>query len=180
MPKGEGGGMKRLCFFILVVFLTVQISNIAFAGRPLTTDDVWTVEPGHAEFEAGAEYLKYSNSDKEYSVYGFLTVGIIWDRLDFGVGVPYLWLRPDGEENENGFSDLEAIAKLRFIDETENFPALAVTVGVKTDTGDEEKGLGTGKTDFIANFIATKEIGNFVLDGNVGYNYRGDPAEETC
>jgi hypothetical protein len=38
--------------------------------------------------------------------------------------------------------------------------------------------LGTGTTDFIGNFIATKCINKLTLHGNVGYNATGDLAEE--
>lgn len=107
-----------------------------------------------------------------------LNTGIIWKRLDFGIEVPYLWLRPDEEENADGFGDLEARFKFRFYDETEKIPALAVKIGVKTETGDANKDLGTGKVDFMVDFIAEKGVGRLTLYGNAGYNYRGDPAEE--
>lgn len=107
-----------------------------------------------------------------------MKTGVIWDRLDFGIEVPYLWLRPDEGSDEDGFGDLEAGFKLRFLDETDNFPALAVSVGVKTETGDSEKGLGTGEVDYPINFIATKEFDRLTLHANAGYNFVGDVAEE--
>ena len=38
----------------------------------------------------------------------------------------------------------------------------------------------TGETDFVANVIATKEIGVWEVYANVGYNNTGDPAEEAA
>lgn len=170
--------MKKFLVLVVALGLVVGFSGRAMAGRPLSTDDAGTVEPGHLEVELGAEYLKESSDDEEGSIAGALTTGVIWNRLDFGIEVPYLWLRPDSGSNEDGFGDLQARFKLRFLDETDNFPALAVSLGVKTETGDSEKGLGTGKTDAIANFIAQKGFDRLTLFANAGYNYRGDPAEE--
>lgn len=170
--------MKKCLFVVIVLVLVIGTNSRAMAGRPLSTDDAGTVEPGHLEVEVGAEYAKQPNDDREVSLACALKTGVIWDRLDFGIEIPYLWLRPDEGSNEDGFGDLEATLKLRFLDETDNFPALAVSVGVKTETGDSEKGLGTGEVDVPVNFIATKGFDRLTLHANAGYNFVGDPEDE--
>lgn len=171
--------MKNNILALLVVLIILfGINGKALAGRPLSTDDAGTLEPGHIEIELGWEFVKGPSDDKENSLALALTAGIIWERLDFGVEVPYLWLDPDAGDNEDGVGDLELGFKLRFLDETDNFPALAFTSGIKTETGDSDKGLGTGEVDYVGNLIATKEIGKVTIHANVGYNYTGDLAEE--
>ena len=170
--------MRKLLGLVVVLGVVCSSGNLALAGRPLSTDDVGTVAPGHLQVELGAEYLEQSNDDHEAAVTPCLTTGVIWDRLDFAVEVPYLWLRPDSGSNEDGFSDLYTRLKLRFLDEAPNFPGLAVTLGVKTETGDSARGLGTGETDFVGNFIAQKGFDRLPIFVNAGYNFRGDPAEE--
>lgn len=171
--------MRNSILVVVVVFgIIFSFSNIALAGRPLSTDDAGTVEPGHLEVELGAEYAKQPNDDKEYSVAVALTTGVIWDKLCFGVELPYLWIRPDSGTNEDGLGDIEAKFKLRFLDETDSFPALAVSIGVKTETGNSEKGLGSGETDVPVNFIASKGFDRITLHANAGYNFVGDVAEE--
>lgn len=171
--------MKNSILVLAIVLgMLFGLYGIALAGRPLATDDAGTVEPGHLQVEAGWEYAKQPSDDKENAIAVALTTGLIWERLDFGIETPYLFLNPDEEDAIDGFGDLETRLKLRFVDETETIPALAVTVGVKSETGDSEKGLGTGEVDFIGNLIATKEFARFTFHGNVGYNYTGDPAEE--
>lgn len=175
----RGIAMRRVVYAgIAVVIVVCNILPHAYAGRPLSTDDAGTIEPGHLQVELAAEHLRESSKDKETSVSAVFTTGVIWDRLDFAVGVPYLWLDPSEDDNCNGFGDLQSRFKLRFIDESDLIPALAVTAGVKAKTGDCEKGLGTGTTDFIGNFIATKCINKLTLHGNVGYNATGDLEEE--
>ncbi len=171
--------MKNSILFLIVVLGVIfGFSSKALAGRPLSTDDAGTVEPGHLEVELGWEYAKQPNHDKENAVILALTTGVIWDRLDLGVETPYMWLNVKEGNDVDGIGDVEVRFKLRFVDETDKFPALAVTLGGKTTTGNSEKGLGTGEVDFVANFIATKEIGRVTLHGNVGHNATGDVAEE--
>jgi len=162
----------------IVLGMVFGFSGAALAGRPLCTDDAGTVGPGHVEVELGWEYAKQPNDDKENALTLSLTTGIIWDRLDLGVETPYMWLNVNEGNNVDGIGDLLVRFKLRFIDETDKFPALAVTLGGKTTTGNSKKGLGTGEVDFVANFIATKEMGRVTLHGNVGHNATGDVAEE--
>ncbi len=116
-------------FAVLVSGLALEFNNVAMAGRPLSTDDAGTVCPGHLQIEMAAEYLKESNGDKETSVPTTLTTGVIWERLDFAVGVPYLWFGPSEDDRCDGFSDLTGRFKLRFIDEGDKIPALAFTAG---------------------------------------------------
>lgn len=168
---------NSILVLVMVFGIIFSFSGIALAGRPLSTDDAGTVEPGHLEVKLGAEYAKQPNDDKEISIACALTTGVIWDRLDFGIKIPYLWLRPYNGSNEDGFGDLEAGFKLRFLDETDSFPALAVSIGVKTETGNSEKGLGSGETDVPVNFIATKGFDRITLHANAGYNFVGDVAE---
>lgn len=171
--------MKNSILVLTIVLgMTFGFSGIALAGRPLCTDDAGTVEPGHLEVELGWEYAKQPNRDKENALTLALTTGIIWHRLDLGVETPYLWLNVKEGNDVDGMGDVEVRFKLRFVDETDNFPALAVTVGGKTNTGNSEKGLGTGEADFVGNFIATKGIGRVTLHANAGYNATGDVAEE--
>lgn len=171
--------VRKLFFgFIAALFFSCGIAHVAYAGRPLSTDDAGTVSPGHLDVELAGEYLEESNRDKEASFSVNFTTGVIWDRLDFAISVPYLCLNPGGSEDCNGFGDLQTNFKLRYVDESDYLPALAVTTGVKTETGDCEKGLGTGGTNVIANLIATKSFKKITLHGNLGYNATEDLQEE--
>ena len=166
----------KVGIFFGIIFLSC---NVAFAGRPLSTDDAGTVAPGHLEVELGTEYVKMSEREKEYALSAVFTTGLFIDRFEFCMELPFIWLDYD-QRQEDGFGDLQAVVKYRFMDEKDFLPALAITVGVKTCTGDCLKGLGTGETDFVANVIATKEFGVWTVYANIGYNYTGDPVEEAA
>ena len=169
---------KNILVLAIILGMVFGLNGIALAGRPLSTDDAGTVEPGHLEVEVGWEYAKQPNDDKENSIAVAMTTGLIWDCVDFGIEAPYLFLNPDSGDNADGFGDVEARIKWRFLKETDSFPALAATIGIKSTTGDEDKGLGSGEIDVPINFIATKGFDLLTLNANLGYNFIGEPKGE--
>ena len=50
-----------------------------------------------------------------------------------------------------------------------------LTGKVKFATADENKGLGTGESDYSVQADLYKFMGDFTLLGSLGYKYRGDP-----
>lgn len=75
--------------------------------------------------------------------------------------------------------DLYVGAKVNVWSEYRQRPAaLAVRGILKLPTGDEAVGVSTGKTDFLVDFIASKEIARVVdLSGYAGWEVRGQPAD---
>jgi outer membrane protein OmpA-like peptidoglycan-associated protein len=80
---------------------------------------------------------------------------------------------------ETGFGDIRLGAKYGFLSDYGDHDALglAAKASVKLPTADEAKGLGTGKTSFDANFIASVGLGDGAADihGTIGYQWNGDP-----
>ena len=78
----------------------------------------------------------------------------------------------------NQLGDLWLGGKFNLMSEWQQKPmALAVRGIVKLPTAkDDEEGVGTGKADFLFDFIASKEINQRVeLSGYGGFIFRGDP-----
>ena len=46
---------------------------------------------------------------------------------------------------------------------------------VKMPTGDKDVGVSTGKTDFLLDFIVSKEAKRVEVSGYAGYEFRGQP-----
>jgi len=108
-----------------------------------------------------------------------LSYGIV-ENLDIVLGMPYQWskVKEDGEvtSEENGVSDMSLEVKWRFFEK--DGLSLALKPGVSFPTGDEEKGLGAGKTAYSLFFIATKEIEPWVFHLNLGYIRNENNADE--
>jgi peptidoglycan-associated lipoprotein len=77
----------------------------------------------------------------------------------------------------NDLGDLFVGAKINLISEQSNKPvALAFRSTIKIPTADDEDGAGTGKSDYFADIILSKELSRRVeLSGFAGYAFRGDP-----
>jgi len=93
------------------------------------------------------------------------------DHLDIAVTVPYLWakttLNGATASSESGMSDLEVAVKWRLFEQ--DGLSFAFKPAVTTATGDEEKGLGSGKTTYSLFFITTKEEAPWAVHANLGY-----------
>jgi len=142
----------------------------AYAARPLSTEDAGVVDAGHAELEAGFEYVK--QSDEEMGLACVFKVGL-FNNVDVGVEVPYGFIDVEAGDDVNGLGDVVFCAKYHLWDEGDNTPAVAIVFSLKPQTGDEDEGLGSGELDYGLNTALTKELGAFTAHGNLGYTFVG-------
>lgn len=166
--------MKKI--FMLVMFVVLICPVVVFADHPLVTDEAETLAKGGFEFELNGEYaqneeeednVKVEETESELEVEA--AYGIMED-LEVYVQVPYVSVseKVDGEsEDASGVGDIETGIKYRFFEKDEF--GLAVKPFVLIPTGDEEKGLGYGKTSYGIKFIASKEMDPIAIHLNVGY-----------
>lgn len=92
------------------------------------------------------------------------------DTVDAVIGVPYRRIRikdNDGAVSGVGLSDLSLDLKWRF-HEREGLN-LGLKLATTFPTGEEKKGLGTGRVTYGPFFIATKEVSPWTFHLNLGY-----------
>ena len=167
-------GLPLILFLLLLLFPSTSL----YAGRPLTTDDAWTVEKGKFQVESGLDVSRQDNHDREFTPSLTLTYGLL-ERMDLGVGSGYLFFHPEKGQNEDGIADTEVKLKYRFMDEKDLWPALAVAGILKIPTASESKGLGSGKVDFRINTLFTKNLNKqWALHLNLGYAFLGEKGAE--
>src|SRR5262245_13312490 len=75
------------------------------------------------------------------------------------------------EHGKYGFGDARIGTKFMFVKEREGIPGMALSFELKLPTGDESRGLGTGKFDYDFRFRTQKTWGWFTLIGNAGYTF---------
>lgn len=165
--------MKRILALTLAIGLILFSCIPAHAYRPFATEDAGVAGKGVAQMEVSWDYLEWDNDDKENN---FLLVPIygITERIEFSIEIPYMFHDPEDGENENGIGDINIVAKFLLIEEGEKNPAFTIKGVVKTDSGDEDKGLGSGDWDYSLVLAASKTIGDFQLHGMLGYTFVGD------
>lgn len=170
--------MKESLFLVLAllcgIFYTVTPAG---AAHPLITDDTGTQGKGRFQFEVNGQY----DSDKETEdgvetkstggeVALSLSYGIV-ESADIVLNLPYQWSKVKEDEvttsDENGVSDATVEVKWRFFEK--DGLSLAIKPGVRIPTGDDEKGLGAGRTGYHAFFIGSKEAGPWAFHLNLGY-----------
>ncbi len=159
---------------LIGVFIGLFINGTAFAAHPLITDDTGTQGKGKVQLEFIGEY---GHEDKD----GVRTDNIvipkipvlsygITDSADIVLGVSYLYTKTKEEGTtitDKGISDTSIELKWRFHDK-DNL-SFALKPGITLPTGDDEKGLGAGKTTYHLFFITTKEIKPWAFHLNLGY-----------
>jgi hypothetical protein len=99
-----------------------------------------------------------------------LSYGVI-ENADLVVSLPYQWskIKEDGVtvSDENGISDTTVEVKWRFFEK--DGLSLALKPGVSIPMGNDEKGLGAGKTGYHVFFIGSKEATPWAFHLNIGY-----------
>lgn len=178
-------GKKISAAVITVGFIVAITAGTVFAAHPLITDDTGTQGKGKAQLEFIGEYgidKEEGVTEKGYEVptVPFLSYGIT-DSMDLVFGLPYASVRVEDAETTTavrGATDMSIELKARIYEK--DGLSFAVKPGISLPTGDEEKGLGNGKTSYSAFFITTKEAEPWAFHFNVGYarNEYKLPADE--
>ncbi len=153
----------------------------AHAILPLITDDTGTQRPNKTTHQLEFSYDRLRDRDAGVTaragVPGFTYTYGISDPLDVYIGTSYARVTVSdpavGSARVSGIGDTGLGLKWRFF-EKDNL-SLAVKPQVTFPTGDERKGLGTGRTSGAVTLIMTYEMEPVTLLANVAYlrnNYR--------
>jgi len=154
--------------FLFALALTFILNSNVYAMHPLISDDAGTTGTGKFNLEMNVEYAN-DNGDSETQFAATLSAGVR-DNIDIVLTVPYLFLKAEeGDETfkEDGLSDISFEVKWRFYEK--DGLGLALKPGIILPSGDEDKGLGDGKTAYYLHFLATKEFEPLTFHLDLGY-----------
>jgi len=173
--------MHAMLFLALGASLVLTGATVARAAHPFVTDDAGTQGEGRWQLELMADHAKASaqaslaigevrRESYETIFVPVLTYGLL-DNLDIALGAAYLRARstedgvPAGDVSGAGDSSLEL--KWRFY-ESER-ASFALKPGISLPTGDEDKGLGSGRVSLSSTLVAAYEIDPWTLLANLAY-----------
>lgn len=168
---------RRSAQWAILLFLVVcpVKAQAGLEDRPLNTDDAYTIEKGSWSVSAGSVFLRQKNHDEQTNIVADLAYSPL-QNLELGFDVPYTFLDPKSGPNENGFGDITVRPEFQFVEETDKIPALSTWAAVKTNTGDKDKGTGTGATDVsFAGNLSKKFQWPLWLHVNLGFTLSGKP-----
>lgn len=158
--------VNKLMFFLTaLIFLVYPLDSRA--ERPHVTEDLGTTEPGKFELEIGTEFENIGGSEEKTFTNEYALITGIYNRVELNVIVPFQL--HDSDNDHEGLGDMHFLLKSRFLDEGDFTPAIGALFEVFVPSGDEEKGLGSGHTDYVAKVLFEKNIGKLMLDLNGGY-----------
>ncbi|KVL86040.1 transporter [Burkholderia stagnalis] len=142
----------------------------AHATHPLVSDDTSTQGNAHWQLELNTEATsKQPDIGRQQMWNSTLTRGF-GDRLDIYVNAPYTHVQTRSDENGSGFGDVEVGMKWRFV---EHGPfTLALKPKLTMPTGDDRRGLGTGRVGAGATMLAQFDVARFSFLANAGYTYQ--------
>lgn len=159
---------------------TFWITKPLAAQLPFYTDDPAVTAPGRWHFEFFNEFdvlqLQYPNIRQNTANYK-LNYGLPFN-LELDVDVPYLAIfRAVGLPDAAGGGDTNLGVKWEFHKESRGsrVPALGASLYIEFPTGDANRQLGSGLTDYWLNLIAQKSLSDTTrMNGNLGYLFAGN------
>jgi len=170
--------MKRFTLLnIIIIGLICGMAREAIPCRPLKTEDSGTTPYGKTALELSIDSPNWESNDMEHEFCSVVNYGLS-DSLDAGFEMPFVRINPVNGELEKGLGDIVLRMKYRIINETDAYPAFLIKPTFKIPSGDEEKGLGSGKSDAGILLVLSKSFGNFSGYLNAGYNMLDLPKDK--
>lgn len=168
--------MLRRCA-IGACLLLALLPGLAWAGRPLDTEDTGTLEPGQIEIAASTDFVKAAGQRTGTGLLS-ATVGLM-PGLDARLDLSAFVTARDGESPAGGFAEVALALKYRLLDETERLPALLIAValvGRPKATQEQLEGVeaGANGVELEARLAISKAVGAVTLTGNGGYAFVTD------
>jgi hypothetical protein len=160
----------RLLGVIVVVLVVLVLGPaVAFAGRPLDTEDTGTLEPGRAELEVSGDVIR-NPDDTTWFTKGVLSLGLL-PGFEARLESLLLFVEPDGQSVNGGLGDSVFGMKYRLVDEAPALPAVLAALAVRLPTGDDERGLGDEEVDVGLLAVVSKAFGPVSLTLNGGHTF---------
>lgn len=157
--------VRLICLFVGCILLLAS-TTLAAGGR------------SYLDFSAGFMSGDFGTptSSRLYALTP--TLGYVALRHDFSVTAPYLSLtnKTSGvSSTERGLGDIIVRAGAVLFPENAGGFSVNGSVTAKLPTADENKGLGTGETDYAAFATISQRLQAFKLSVTAGYLKSGDP-----
>ena len=155
--------------FVLVILLILSFSKFINAGGPpWRTDD-----PIPVDFKQHELYLFSTGVSDDGGVSGVgpaveFNYGI-FRNTQFHVVFPLAFDVPKVGEKHFGYGDTELGFKYRFVEQTDDIPAIAACPIAELPTGNQSKNLGNGKAQLYIPIWFQKDIGKWTVCTGAGY-----------
>jgi hypothetical protein len=147
---------------------------VANPNRPTISDPADITQVGIVEMEYG--YTRTTvGGGRDNDLGGLLKFAVLCD-LEFRWTPDNFHNAVAGGATQNGVGDNWIGAQYRYHHQTRHIPTISFRYEVKIPTASPAKGFGSGATAHSLTFMASKDIGKYHFDYNLGYLIAGHPA----
>lgn len=150
------------------------IAANARAYRPFLTEDADVAAYHRPELELSIDHWSWRDDSQTRQYLATVNYGLL-RRLEISLELPSIEHRPASGPTAFGPGDVTLATKFQLLPETERRPAFLMRNSVKTQSGDSDRGLGTGTTDVAAIMAASKHVGSLRLHAQLGVIRVGGP-----
>ena len=151
-----------------IVMALLLVPSLSMAAHPLVSDDRGTQGANKWQYELNTDHALYEQGGTRRTV-DFVNTTLTYglgDTVDIAANIPYSRTSSAGLPVSSGIDDASLILKWRFYEK--DGVSLALKPQINFATGNEEKGLGNGKTGAGLNGLLTLTSGQWTLLGNLG------------
>jgi hypothetical protein len=147
---------------------------IANPDRPTVSNPADITQYGVLEVESGYARTWLRGGERDNDFAGLLKFSVLCDlELHWG---PDAYVNVEaGPRSPSGIGDNLVGAQFRFLHQTQHLPTLAFRYDAKLPTASVGNGLGSGEVDHFFTLLASKDLGNYHFDFNLGYFLAGRP-----
>ena len=167
--------MDQIRSILYIIFLSAVfriictfLPAIALAGPPFVTDDPEPVEYKHGEAYLAIQYKHDRDQDSSTLPHLEINYGVL-PNLQIHLIAPLVYVKLEGLGSQYGYGDTELGIKFRFVQETDYLPQVGVFPMIEFPTGDSDKGLGNGRTQYFLPIWLQKSWGPWTTYGGGGY-----------
>jgi hypothetical protein len=160
--------LSTMFFLTFVLSIFAFMPQIVYAGPPFLTDDPEPVEYQHWEVYLAAQYKHDRDQDSSTLPHLEINYGVI-PNVQIHLIAPLVYVKPEGASSQYGYGDTELGVKFRFIQETDYLPQVGIFPMIEFPTGDADKGLGNGRTQYFLPIWLQKSVGQWTTYGGGGY-----------
>lgn len=171
--------MLKKRFFLSGLFLLLSAGNL-FAYRPLGTEDAGVAGKGVIQAEVSWDYLKWDNDELDQEkVFQVVPIFGVTESLELSIEIPYHTHDIKGGGSEEGTGDINLVAKYLLVEGGKDSPAFTLKGVVKMDSGDSDKGLGSGDKDYSLVAVTSDTVGPLTGHIHFGYTWIGKKMNES-
>lgn len=158
----------KLSLLLIIISSLFSLSRVLSSEhRPMITENASVNGKGILQFEFGYDHLRW---DKNYKENLFMLTPFygLTDNIELSFDIPYQF-----HPRYRGIGDINFNSEILIFGEQDITPSLTLKGSIKFPSGNLEKGLGSGNTDYSCFTTVSKIFKNVSVHAMIGYSFVG-------